>query len=46
MRVESKDRVKNIFHAVNNKYDFDMVSLIQSVDNSVSGTFHVYSGRY
>jgi hypothetical protein len=32
-RVESKDRVKNILHAANNKSDFDMVSLIQSVDN-------------
>jgi hypothetical protein len=31
-RVESKDRVKNILHAANNKSDFDMVSLIQSVD--------------
>jgi hypothetical protein len=28
-RVESKDRVKNILHAANNKSDFDMVSLRQ-----------------
>ena len=39
-RVESKDRVKNILHAANNKYDFDMVSLIQSVDNFVENTLY------
>ena len=39
-RVESKDRVKNILHAANNKSDFDMVSLIQSVDNFVENALH------
>jgi hypothetical protein len=39
-RVESKDRVKNILHATNNKYDFDMVSLIQSVDNFVENALY------
>jgi hypothetical protein len=39
-RVESKDRVKNILHAVNNKSDFDMVSLIQSVDNFVENALY------
>ena len=38
--VESKDRVKNILHAANNKSDFDMVSLIQSVDNFVENALY------
>ena len=39
-RVESKDRVKNILHAANNKSDFDMVSLIQLVDNFVENALY------
>jgi biotin synthase-like enzyme len=39
-RVESKDRVKNILHAANNKSDFDMFSLIQSVDNFVQNALY------
>jgi hypothetical protein len=39
-RVESKDRVKNILHATNNKSDFDMVNLIQSVDNFVENALY------
>jgi hypothetical protein len=39
-RVESKDRVKNILHAANNKSDFDMVSLIQSVDNFLENALY------
>ena len=38
--VESKDRVKNILHAANNKSDFDMVSLIQSVDNFLENALY------
>jgi hypothetical protein len=39
-RVESKDRVKNMLHAANNKSDFDMVSLIQSVDNFLENALY------
>ena len=39
-RVESKDRVKNILHAANNKSDFDIVSLIQSVDNFLENALY------
>ena len=39
-RVESKDRVQNILHAANNKSDFDMVSLIQSVDNFLENALY------
>ena len=39
-RVESKDRFKNILHAVNNQSDFDMVSLIQSVDNFLENALY------
>jgi hypothetical protein len=36
--------VKNILHAANNKSDFDMVSLIQSVDNFVENAlYHLLS---
>ena len=38
--IESKDRIKNILHAVNNKSDFDMVSLIQSVDNFLENALY------
>ena len=38
--VEPKDRVKNILHAANNKSDFDMVSLIQSVDNFLENALY------
>ena len=38
--VESKDRVKNILHTANNKSDFDMVSLIQSVDNFLENALY------
>jgi hypothetical protein len=45
-RVESKDRIKNILHAVNNKSDFDMVSLIQSVDNFVENAlYHLLNNK-
>ena len=39
-RVESKDRVKNILHPANNKSDFDMVSLIQSVYNFLENALY------
>ena len=39
-RVESKDRVKKILHAANNKSDFDMVSLIQSVYNFLENALY------
>ena len=39
-RVKSKDRIKNILHAVNNKSDFDMVSFIQSVDNFLENALY------
>ena len=38
--IESKDRIKNILHAANNKSDFDMVSLIQSVDNFLENALY------
>ena len=39
-RVKSKDRVKTILHASNNKSDYDMVSLIQSVDSFLENALH------
>jgi hypothetical protein len=39
-RVESKDRIKNILHAANNKSDFDIVSFIQSVDNFLENALY------
>jgi hypothetical protein len=44
-QIESEDRIKNILHAVNNKSDFDMVSLIQSVDNFLENALY-HSSRY
>jgi hypothetical protein len=44
--VESKDRVKNILHAANNKSNFDMVSLIQSVDNFLENALYHSSCIY